>query len=195
MSQSSQKSEARRSFLERPIAIVSLVAGLIGIATGAIALFGGDDSGEDGGKSRIDTCIVDHGLAKSVEGTEVVKGRFLFRACEWPPPPGSGSDGFTEITVSRIDGPGESEAEGMTFADVFTTSCTDLKIEYLFNNMGTFVREQPVFLSKGEVRRVEGGSIWFPRTELEASIYTPGRDEAIVLSAARYSLDVARCVD
>jgi hypothetical protein len=194
MSTSKSESSKHRSFLERPIAIVSLIASVLGIATATVTLAGvvGPDENED--TERIEACIADHGLSKTVERRDVASGRILFRACEWPPPPGAASDGFTEITVSSGDGPGQSEAEGMTVADVFTTACNDLKAEYLFDNMGTFVAEQPVLLTKGEIRRVEGGSIWFPRDRLEASIYTPGRDEALVLSAARYKLDVVRCV-
>jgi hypothetical protein len=92
-------------------------------------------------------------------------------------------------------GPGQSEAEGMTVADVFTTFCRDIEVKYLFNNMGTFVPEQPVLLSKGEVRRVEGGSVCSPNSEREDTLYTPGRDESIIMSAGRYQLDSARCVE
>ena len=111
------------------------------------------------------------------------------------PPPGAAPDGFTEITVASRQGPGRSEAEGLTVADVFTSSCDDIEARYLFDNMGTFVPEQPVRLTKGEIRRVEGGSIWVPRSNTEASIYSPRRDESTVLSAARYKLDSARCLD
>lgn len=83
----------------------------------------------------------------------------------------------------------------MTVADVFTTNCQDIEVKYLFDNMGTFVPEQPFELSKGEVRRVEGGSVWSPSSPREAALYEPGRDESIAMSAGRYELDSARCVD
>jgi hypothetical protein len=96
--------------------------------------------------------------------------------------------------VASKDGPGQSEAEGLTIADVFTTECRDIKVTYLFDNQGTFVVEKPVLLTKGEIRRIEGGSIWQPRTAEEVSIFTLRRDESIVLSKGRYILDSVRCV-
>lgn len=108
----------------------------------------------------------------------IVSVRFL--GCESPPPPEAGSDGYTEITVASGPGPGQSEAEGMTVADVFTTHCQDLEVKYLFDNMGTFVAEQPFELSKGEARRVEGGSVWSPDDPREATLYEPRRDESML---------------
>ncbi|HEV7808375.1 MAG TPA: hypothetical protein VGO80_21390 [Solirubrobacteraceae bacterium] len=60
--------------------------------------------------------------------------------------------------------------------------------------MGTFVLEQPVRLTKGEFRRVEGGSIWSSASDREAADLRPDHDQFIVLSAARYKLDSARCL-
>ena len=185
----------RRAFLERPVAVVTFVSGVLGIIgalVGLVGIPGGD--GEDE-REKIDACVGDHGLSRPLERTEVAEGRVLFRGCTWPPPPGAAADGFMEITMSSRDGPGQSEAEGLTVADFFTTSCTDIEVIYLFNNMGTFVPEQPVRLTKGEIRRVEGGSIWFPRNDAEASIFTPGRDQSVVLSNLRYKIDSARCTD
>jgi hypothetical protein len=189
-------SPARRPFLERPVAIVTLIGGCLGILTAIATVFGlpggSDDEGE---QPRIVACLADHGLSQAVDKTEVAAGRIVFRACVWPPPPGAANDGFTEITMASREGPGRSEAEGLTVADVFTTACRDIEVRYLFDNMGTFVPEQPVRVTKGEIRRVEGGSIWFPRNRQEAEIYSPRRDEFVVLSAGRYRIDSARCVE
>ncbi len=188
------EAQSGKKFLERPLAVVTLIASLLGIATAVVTLSGIAGGDENGKLDRIGECISEHGLAQASERKDVAEGRVLFRACEDPPPPGAASDGFTEITVASNLGPGESEAEGLTIAEVFTSTCRDIEASYLFDNMGTFVPEQPVRLTKGEVRRVEGGSIWFPRDEQEAQIYAPGRDEFIVMSAGRYKLDSARCV-
>jgi hypothetical protein len=58
--------------------------------------------------------------------------------------------------------------------------------------MGTFVAEATFRLTKGEVRRVEGGSIWLLRTNEESEIYSPRRDEFVVISNRRYQIDTAR---
>ena len=165
------------------------------IATGLLTLVGVPGNGNSDGTDLVDQCMSEHGMSRPAERRDVAAGRVLFRACESPPPPGAASDGYTEITVASGPGPGQSEAEGMTVADVFTTSCRDIEVKYLFDNMGTFVTEQPVLLSKGEVRRVEGGSVWSANSEREDALYMPGRDESIVMSAGRYQLDSARCVE
>jgi hypothetical protein len=64
----------------------------------------------------------------------------------------------------------------------------------VFNNQATFVPDEPVLLSKGEVRRVEGGSVWNPSDDAEAAEFSHGRDESIVMSNHRYGIDKARCV-
>jgi hypothetical protein len=64
----------------------------------------------------------------------------------------------------------------------------------VFNNQATFVPDEPVLLSKGEVRRVEGGSVWNPSDDAEAAEFSHGRDESIVMSNHRYVIDKARCV-
>ena len=79
-------------------------------------------------------------------------------------------------------------------ADVFTTSCRDLEVIYLFDNQGTFEAAQPVRVTKGEIRRVEGGSVWDPRTNRQSEIFSPRRDESVVLSSLRYTLDTVRCI-
>jgi hypothetical protein len=196
---SDEEPASSRKFLERPTAVVTLIGGVLAIVTGTVTLLGvfDGDNGENGGgteQEKIDACVSQHGLSSSAEKTQISEGRLVFRGCTWPPPPGAENDGFTEITVASSEGPGASEAEGLTIADVFTTACRDIEVRYLFDDMGTFVPEQPIHLTKGEIRRVEGGSVWTPRNEQEALIYSPGRDESIVLSAARYKLDTARCI-
>jgi TIR domain len=159
----------------------------------SIVVASGDGNGTPTSQERVDACIDDHGLSESSERDQVAEGRVVFRGCAWPPPPGAENDGFSEIAVASNEGPGDSEAEGLTVADTFTTTCDDIEAGYLFDNMGTFVTED-VRLTKGEVRRVEDGSIWTPTTRLERELYTPARDQFIVLSNARYSLDVAQCI-
>lgn len=189
-----------QSFLQRPLAVVSLVGGVLGIVVAGLALVTGifgplrsPDSGSDV-RPKVEMCMRSHGLSQATEKKTFEEGRVLFRACSWPPPQGAGTDGFSEITLASSNGPGESEAEGLTVADVYTTECRDIEVVYLFDNQGTFVVEQSLRLTKGEVRRVEGGSVWQPRSEDEAAIFQPRRDEFIVMSNSRYIPDSARCI-
>ena len=180
-----------RKLLERPLAVLALVGGTLGVVATAIGIFGNladaAPTAPGGDGARIADCVRAHGLAQSSERRDEGDGRWYFRACAWPAPTGAGGDGFSEVTVCTFDGPGVSEATGMTVAHVLTSTCRDLEVGYLFDNQGTLVPEQPVRLTKGETRRVEGGSILTPAE-------APGRDQSVVLSSARYQLDTVRCV-
>ena len=177
-------------FLERPLAVVALVGGVVGVLGTAVAIYtglaGSAPAPTDQAQARIAECTRNHGLAQAAEKRELGDGKWYFRACAWPAPPGAGADGFGEVTVATEPGPGLSEAEGMTLTNVFTSSCRDLEVGYLFDNQGTLVPEQPVRLTKGEVRRVEGGSV--------VPGFQPNRDESWVFSSGRYVLDSVRCV-
>lgn len=204
----------RASFLQRPVAIVTLVAGVIGTATGAVTLYGlfhshhksdrdvsinatgptAPPTTEDASARRIDACVRNHGLTQTIQKEQVETDRVLVRQCAWPPAVGAAPDGYAEIALAIGTGPGKSEAEGLTVSNTFTTECQNLELTYLFSFMGTFVPNRPFRISKGEIRRVEDGSIWKPRTDTEASIYTPRRDQSLVMSNTRYRFDTARCV-
>jgi len=193
------------SFLHRPTAIVTLIGGVVGIVSAVIgivvAISGNDHSAngnspsQDKSDGAVERCMVAHGLERAHEKNEGgTAGTVLFRQCSWPAASGAEADGYGEVAVTSYDGPGTSEAEGMTVADVVRSTCRDVELIYLFDNQGTFVQEEPIRLSKGEIRRVEGGSLWFPQSSSEASRFKPGRDESMVMSNGRYRVDSARCV-
>jgi hypothetical protein len=199
-------SQAGSSFLHRPTAVVTLIAGVAGIASavvGIVVAFSGNDnssseksSGQDKPDAAVERCTVEHGLERAYEKNEGgTAGTILFRQCslasgQW----GAEADGYAEVAVTSYDGPGKSEAEGLTVADAVRSTCRDVELIYLFDNQGTFVQEEPITLSKGEIRRVEGGSLWFPGSPSEASRFKPGRDQSMIMSNHRYMLDSARCV-
>lgn len=206
--------ESREQFLQRPSVIVSLLAGLVGIATGVLTLTGALSGGTndrttttlspatssstspalDTASARIDACMKGHGLAQTIQKDTIATGRILVRQCVWPPPVGAAPDGYTQIALAIDSGPGRSEAEGLTVANLFSSECQNIELSYLFNNQGTFTPSRPFRVSKGEIRRVEDGSVWRPRSDAEASTYSARRDQFIVLSNMRYQFDTARCV-
>jgi hypothetical protein len=197
---SKAKAQAGSSFLHRPTAVVTLIGGIVGIISaviGIVVAVSGDKKPPSADKpdGTVERCMVAHGLERAHEKNEGgTAGTILFRQCTSPVPHGAEADGYAEVSVMSNDGPGQSEAEGMTVADVVRSTCRDVELVYLFDNQGTYVQEEPVTLSKGEIRRVEGGSIWFPANPSQASRFKPGRDESIVMSNGRYKLDSARCV-
>ena len=206
-------SEPKDAFLQRPSVIVSLLAGLVAIVTGLLTITGAlSDDPElpppttgtstpttsppttDASAARIDACVRGHGLAQTVIKETISTDRILIRQCAWPPPVGAAPDGYTQIALAIGPGPGSSEAEGLTVTNLFSSECQTLELSYLFNNQGRFAPSRPFRISKGELRRVEDGSVWQPRSPSEASIYATKRDQFLVLANLRYQLDAARCV-
>ncbi len=179
-----------------------VAAGVVLVALAAILavlLVTSGGTQRDDAVERVRACMDTHGLSKA-STKRVLSGdnepyEAVFQACTWPPAPGADGDGFSEITVTTSDGPGRSEAEGLTVFNRFSSQCAALELKYLFGNQERLVAQKPFVVSKGELRRVEDGSLWRPRTSAEASIYTPGRDEFGVLSNRRYQLDFARCAE
>jgi hypothetical protein len=147
---------------------------------------------------RVQACRQTHDLSRPnserVLSAESASFQALFQACSWPPTPGADGDGFSEISVVTDDGPGRSEAEGLTVRHVFTSECSNLEAKYLFGAQGKLVPQKPLRLVKGTVVRVEDGSQWQPQTEAQRTQYAPGRDEFVVLGNTRYKLDQVRCV-
>jgi hypothetical protein len=184
---------ADRPFLQRPVTIVTLVGGLVGIVAAVVGIVVtlsnlGSSSSGNASASDVERCMAAHGLERETERTDATGVAILFRQCSWPAPVGAEADGYSEILITSRDGPGKSEAEGLTIADVLSSSCRDIELIYLFNNQGTMTQEDPVVISKGETRRVEGGSV------VDAPDFQPGRDESIVFSNTRYTIDAARCI-
>ncbi len=188
------KPDHPRPYLERPVAVVTLIGGVIGICTFVLSVSGFSPNRKNA-QERIEVCKGAHGLSSSITRVETNPGQVLFSGCVWPPPFGADSDGFTEITVASRNGPGQSEAEGLTVADVFTTSCKAIEANYRFSSQGSFVADEPIRLATGEIRRVEGGPIWMPRNAQEAASFSPRRDESVILSNTRYELATVRCID
>lgn len=185
------------SFLHRPTVVVTLIGGVVGILAAIVGIVVGisgmsKSPGQDDADDRVNLCMDNHGLESEFDRNEGNTG-ILFRQCTWPAPAGAEADGYAEVAVTSYDGPGESEAEGLTVADYVRSSCRDVELVYVFDSMGNITQEDVVTVSKGEIRRVEGGSIWSPEDEAEASAFRPGRDESIIMSNHRYRLDSARC--
>ena len=106
----------QRSFLERPLAVVALVGGVLGAVGTVVAIVTSlgavapDQPRDDLAQARVSACVSAHGLTEPSQTQQLDEGRWYFRACSWPAPAGAGADGFSEITVFTEAGPGTSEA-------------------------------------------------------------------------------------
>lgn len=179
---------AGKALLERPLVVAFLA--FLGAAFGAAATIG-IFSGLVGGSvptdaARVADCVRTHSLGQVSERRDLGNGSLDFRSCSWPAPRSGAPDGFTYITVRTEDGPGKSEVEGDTVSHVFTSTCRYLEVDFLYDYNGKLVPGHPFLLTKGETREVEGSVLGnFP---------PQGRDDFVVLSSGRYSVDIARCV-
>jgi hypothetical protein len=107
-------SQAGSSFLHRPTAVVTLIAGVAGIASavvGIVVAFSGNDnssseksSGQDKPDAAVERCTVEHGLERAYEKNEGgTAGTILFRQCSWPAANGAEADGYAEVAVTSYE--------------------------------------------------------------------------------------------
>ena len=186
-------------FLKRPQAVVALAAGIVTIIGGTVAIVvafrPGSGGPPDTAQAAISSCLAGHGLTNTREHEQisVSDGAAVYRGCSWPAPAGSDGDGFFQVAVIERPGPGNNQAEGMTTAQTFTSTCQHLRLNYRFLNQGTFVEDRPRDLAKGEILRVEDGSVWHPIDPDQAAIFELSVDQSMMMTNARYELDAVQC--
>ena len=194
--------------MKRKIA-VSLIAflSLIATITGIVAFFTGKDFPDFFRKPQSDQvvvadqvriCMQQHGLS---EAHAVLKGEAslaqssgestIFAECNWPPQSYSEADGYSEIRVMTVAGPGMSEAEGSTDVDRFFAPCQELKLSYSFGNQGTF-KHLPSFVVKEGSVVTPDGNPW--QGEIRTLNFYFERGEIDVVRNLSYVLDKAECV-
>lgn len=210
---------SRFSLGTRIAAVVGIIASIVGIATGIKTLLDDDGGGppeEPTAEIRarhVRDCVREHALTQASQTrppqpgeTEIVKPEPLpqfavfeqqvFATCDWPPPPGAFPDGYRAIAVTTVDGPGEFEATGSTYADRVESRCEVLELDYLFGSMGEFEHLPPIRGRPGETLR-NNGEAWSPAAFGEGEDRTlpfyPGRDELVVLHNNKNVLEDVRC--
>jgi hypothetical protein len=217
-----ERGSSRFSLWARIGAVVGVVASIVAIATGVKALV--DDGGGGGGGTpdepeaevrarHVRECVQEHELTQAAQTrppqpgeTDIARPDPLpefavfeqraFATCDWPPPPGAFADGYRAITVTMVDGPGEFEATGSTYADRVESRCEVLELDYLFGSMGEFEHLPPIRGRPGETLR-NNGEPWsaaeFGEGEARTLPFYPGRDELVVLHNNKNVLEDVRC--
>lgn len=186
-------------FLKRPQAVIALVGGVVAIIGGIVAIIVAVRPGSapppepDRAQAAIASCMAGHGLSTTRVQEQIPPNRAEYRGCSWPAPAGADGDGFFQVTVVDSPGPGKNQAEGMTTAQTFSSTCQHLRLSYRFFDQGTFVEDRPRDLAKGEILRVEDGSVWHAADPDQASSFSLSVDQSIMMSNARYELDAVDC--
>jgi hypothetical protein len=146
---------------------------------------------------QVRACMQQHGLS---EAHAVLQNRStpdpnsgettIFAECNWPPPSYSAPDGYSEIKVITISGPGLSEAEGATDVDRFLPPCDQIKISYSFAHQN--FEQLPPFVAKGGSIVMPEGNPW-PGDRLSLNIIFERREVDVVRNLS-YILDEVECV-
>lgn len=196
-----------------------MIASIVGIVTGIVTLAPDDEEPEAERTTEsaaavrarhVRDCVRDHGLSRASERGPARPGdsaierpadpsalfvQQTFASCDWPPRPGAFADGYSTITVTLVDGPGEHEATASNLADRIESRCDTLELAYSFGSMGAYERLKPFRARPGDMVR-HTGAAWSPGGEDEASSlpFYPERNELVVLKNSKYKLDTVRCV-
>ena len=59
-----------------------------------------------------------------------------FMECDWPPSAGESPDGYQEVEVVTLPGPGTGEATNATRADYISATCQTIELQYDIGNQG-----------------------------------------------------------
>jgi hypothetical protein len=114
-----------------------------------------------------------------------------FAQCEWPPPAHAEADGYYEIEVTAVEGPGRSEAEGETVVDRISAPCQKLSLSYSFAHME--VRERRTFEVRADSIVTWEGEPWQEKAPGDLK-FSPERGEFVVVRGLRSTADSATCV-
>jgi hypothetical protein len=117
-----------------------------------------------------------------------------FHYCAWPPAKYSDGDGYLEINVTTVNGPGEGEASGTDDADRITAPCPQVITTYQFGHMGDYENLAPFTVSANAVLTVEGKPWVRTQDERELPFY-PETGEMVVLRSGHYGLESVRCAN
>jgi hypothetical protein len=139
---------------------------------------------------QVRRCMQQHALP---EAHAVLRSddSMVFAECNWPPQSYSEVDGYSEIGVTTVAGPGLSEAEGSTDVDRIVAPCSQVKLSYSFGSQGTFEHLPPFVVEAGSIVTPEGNP--WPGEARTLNFYFE-RGEIDVVRNLSYILDQAECM-
>jgi hypothetical protein len=183
--------------------IASVVSGLLLLViTGTVRSCGSDDPSAQAdiddrsvtAAERVDACMGRHGLSSAKQishaDDEELGYDTTIALCSWPPAVGADADGYREITVRTVNGPGENEATGESWADRIAAPCPEVFLSYTFGKQGQFSHLPPLRAVPNSIMTVDGEP--WDGSSIELRFY-PQRNEIVVLHNSSYFLDDATC--
>ena len=186
-----------------PAAVQQTSSGAGAINVGHDAVINNVKSPGEEAAELVQACEQRHGMKVSLEkadSTETIPATAYdkeqvvehidFRSCTWPKGRYSDGDGFMQISVRTVPGPGEYEATGTTFADRIKAPCDRLVLGYGFGSQGTFDKEPPFTIKADTVMTGENHALW--KNDNTMPFY-PDAGEFVVLHNSHDSLQTAQC--
>lgn len=168
------------------------------VITNNIAKSPGEESAE-----RVQSCEVQHGMKTATEKKEWIEKippqngepetiveHVNFRFCEWPKPRFADGDGYLEISLNSVTGPGDSEASGEDWADRIAAPCPELTVAYQYGHQGDFENIPPYTVAANSIVTVDGKPWTGKRTSLP---FYPAEGEFVVLRSGHYLIGSAKC--
>jgi hypothetical protein len=153
---------------------------------------------------RVQACEERHGMKSAFEkseseetipATNIEEAQYIshitFQSCAWPKSPHSDEDGYLEIKIRTVKGPGDAEYTGTTYADRITAPCQQLEVQYQLGHMGEYHNEDPFVVKADTVVVRETQHLW--RTEDGSLPFYPALGEFVVLHNSHYGLGSAKC--
>jgi hypothetical protein len=178
-------------------------AGSINVGRDAVITTNNIKSAGEEAAERVQACEMQHGMktaSEKAESSETIRGnggpdQFVehtaFRSCAWPRSQYADGDGYLEIKVQTVQGPGESEASGTDDADRITAPCQQLIVAYQMGHMGAYENESPITIT-ADTLVTSYGEPW--KNENGALPFYPDRGEFVVLHNGHHVIQSARCV-
>ncbi len=153
---------------------------------------------------RVQACEAQHAMKVSSEKTSSLEtipakdgspAEFIehvsFRSCTWPKLRYADADGYLEIKVQSVQGPGEGEASGMDYADRIAAPCKQLKVAYQYGHMGVYENRDPFTINANSIVTLDGEP-W--KNEQGALPFYPDAGEFVVLHNGHNGISSADCV-
>jgi hypothetical protein len=131
-------------------------------------------------------------LEKPIPGDPETRRTFAW--CDWPRPSWAQADGYTEVTVTELQGPDLGAAEN-DLALRIKAPCEKLKMAFTFVHQDIGINKP--FTAKVGSLVAQDGSPWQPRTNQSYSemrmAFSPRRDEVVVITSTHFDLDYVKC--
>jgi hypothetical protein len=142
--------------------------------------------------SHVEACEAQHQLTQQHQKVSVTVAVTAFESCTWPAPAYADSDGFTEITVQTVAGPGQDEASDADWVDRVTGPCTTFTLAYDFGFQGDLKHLAPFTAPAGLLTSIDQPGAAWPGGVKSLNFY-PARNEVDVLHNSNDVLTSAAC--